>query len=239
MNRALIAPAIAFLSWSVAVAEPPRTYRIARDQHFYKELYPSGGETLYCAVPFTDRDRLNVEHALPASWMKAAAGCVWQSRDDCRRSSPLFNLMEADLHNLWPSLGTVNRARSNHRLGVIGADAIDSYGKTACDFEVDRSAGLAEPAPSARGPLARSMLYMADTYGIVLPAAQRAVMLDWHCAYPVTGEERRRDDVIARIQHNRNPYIEDGLRGCGNTLQLTARQQGSLPLNTANEASGP
>jgi deoxyribonuclease-1 len=126
--------------------------------------------------------------------------------------------MEADLHNLWPSLASVNRARSNYRFGVIGNDDVDSFGATACDFEIDRSADVAEPAPSARGPLARSILYMADTYSILLPVAQRAVMLRWHCTHPVTDEERRRDDIIVRIQNNRNPYIQDGLRGCVDAL---------------------
>jgi deoxyribonuclease-1 len=78
---------------------------------FWRELYAGGGETLYCETRFGSRKgkSLNVEHVLPMSWVARHLRCG--ERDECRRDSALFNRIEADLHNLWPALTKVNKAR--------------------------------------------------------------------------------------------------------------------------------
>ena len=45
-------------------------YNTARDVYVYDQIYPFGGRTLYCNSLFTNRSGLQVEHVLPASWMK-------------------------------------------------------------------------------------------------------------------------------------------------------------------------
>lgn len=81
-------------------------YATARDDYFWIDLYRAGGESLYCQEAFSVRDRdFNVEHVYPASWMKEAGNCERTiSREECQRNSDRFNLMEADLHNLYPAL---------------------------------------------------------------------------------------------------------------------------------------
>ena len=96
----------------------------------------------------------------PASWMKKAAGCPGRTREQCRKESQRFNLMEADLHNLWPAIGKVNQLRSNFAFAIIPLEEWDFPG---CDFEVESR--KVEPRPAARGEIARSMLYMAHQYG--------------------------------------------------------------------------
>lgn len=183
-------------------------YDSARDTHFYNTLYSGGGLTLYCQSPFQNRSGLNVEHVLPASWMKEAAGCEGQSRKQCRTSSQAFNFMEADLHNLYPALAHVNRARSNFEFAIIGLDVNEpDFG--ACDFEVDKDADLAEPRPGARGEIARAIFYMVHAYGIEIGASQLELMKTWNRADEVSAEEVRRNNVIEGIQGNRNPYIDD------------------------------
>ncbi len=66
----------------------------------------NGGWTLYCGEPFRDRSGLSVEHIYPASWMAEHLGCG--SRKQCRQNSERFNYMEADLHNLYPALPSIN-----------------------------------------------------------------------------------------------------------------------------------
>jgi len=42
---------------------------------FWNDLYPTGGNTLYCDQQFAGHSGLDVEHVYPASWMGAHLGC--------------------------------------------------------------------------------------------------------------------------------------------------------------------
>lgn len=206
--------AFALVSVFVAIAALPAygdqtvipDYDTARDRFFYDQLYANGGWTLYCGVRFEDRTSLNVEHVYAASWMKETAGCAGQSREECRQNSERFNRMEADLHNLYPSLATINRARSNHLFGMIDGEARE-FGD--CDFERDNAADLAEPRPIARGNVARSIFYMHTEYGAPIDERMATVLRRWHCQDPPSAQERRRNNVIEAIQGTRNPFIDN------------------------------
>jgi len=65
--------------------------------------------------------------------------------------------MEADLHNLYPALASINRARSNYVFGEIPGEPRE-FGD--CDFERDRDRRVAEPRPIAHGNVARAIFYM-------------------------------------------------------------------------------
>ncbi|RMX21147.1 hypothetical protein EAS68_05430 [Legionella jordanis] len=54
--------------------------------------------------------------------------------------------MEAELYNLWPSVGLINQLRSEYRYGVI-ANKEKSFG---CDFNVQKKQRAAEPADVAK-----------------------------------------------------------------------------------------
>ena len=120
-------------------------YNRARELH-WRELYPQGSWTLYCGERFADRTGLNVEHLYAASWMGAHLGCG--TRRQCRQTNARFNRMEADLHNLYPSLASVNRARSNYLFANIAGE-VREFGQ--CDFERSTANRVAEPRPVARG----------------------------------------------------------------------------------------
>jgi len=190
-----------------AVWEPTiRNYAESR-QLFWNELYVDGGETLYCGVSFTDRPdsrHINIEHVFPMSWVTRTLGCG--SRRECQQSSQRFNHIEADMHNLYPSLASINSARGAMAFGIIPGE---EHYLPGCDFEIDRAARLAEPRPEVRGNIARAMLYMADTYPeLQLFPRQRALLEEWHQADPPDADERRRNRIIQALQGNTNPYIE-------------------------------
>ncbi|MET0047459.1 MAG: endonuclease [Sedimenticola sp.] len=173
---------------------------------FWAELYGEGGWTLYCGEFFRaaveDPERLwglNIEHVYPASWMAKHLGCG--SRKQCRRTSERFNQMEADPHNLWPSLAQYNQLRSNFAYGDIPGERWKFSG---CDFEVQGK--RVEPSPRARGRIARAMLYMRDTYGL---AIDDDLMLRWHRAHPVDDEERRRARIISARWGLANPWLDE------------------------------
>ena len=71
---------------------------------------------------------------------------------------------------------------------------------------------MAEPAPAARGRVARAMLYMHDEYDLYLKPALKRLLLDWDQRYPAQDEEYQRNDRIEQLQGNRNPYIDSHLR---------------------------
>ncbi|MFM1891252.1 MAG: hypothetical protein RLZ44_329, partial [Pseudomonadota bacterium] len=172
---------------------------------FWRELYPDGGEGLYCGQAFRPHDRrMNVEHVFPMSWAGRELRCG--DRQRCRAGSARFNRIEADLHNLFPARKDLNQMRGSFPYGYIKGE---NWVEPGCDFEVDYGQRLAEPRPAVRGDIARAMLYMEQQHGLTLYQRTRAQLLRWHRDDPPSDEERRRNDAIERIQGNRNPYIDD------------------------------
>ncbi|MDE0679365.1 MAG: endonuclease [Gammaproteobacteria bacterium] len=184
-------------------------YTKARDTYFYDELYKDGGRTLYCNTRFKTRgDRFSVEHVYPASWMKETADCPDETRDGCRKNSRRFNLMEADLHNLFPALRGINGDRSNYTFSIIGEDMNEAaYGN--CDFEVDAKERRVEPRPGARGEIARAIFYMHSEYGSPIDHELFELLVKWHWDDEVSAEEVRRNEVIFKIQGTRNSFIDN------------------------------
>lgn len=173
---------------------------------FWSALYPHGGETLYCAQRFDGgyNRGINIEHVFPMSWVAYSLNCG--RRKQCRRNSPLFNQIEADLHNLYPARSDINEERSSIAFGMVNGEK-RNYG--SCDFEVQHHRPrLVEPREEVRGNIARAMFYMADTYDLTLFDKQVRVLRKWHKADPPDRLEKDRNDIIERIQGNRNPYID-------------------------------
>ena len=173
---------------------------------FWDQVYPNGGETLYCGKPFGNRPgrSINIEHVFPMAWAMRAEGC--RSREQCRNFSRRFNRIEADMHNLYPSRKDINKTRSSFPYAMVQGEQ-RAFGK--CDFELDHRKRRVEPRPAARGNIARAMFYMQDTYGLRIYRRQGELLRDWNRDDPPDREERRRNEVIASIQGNRNRFIDD------------------------------
>ena len=190
--------------------EPPAqagnssTYRETRPL-FWNKLYPRGGTTLYCGQRFSSRHgkQINIEHVFPMSWVTKTLHCG--DRKKCRRTSKRFNRIEADMHNMYPALAKVNKTRSAMAYDLIKGE---NYYYKKCDFEVDFHKRKVEPSPSARGKIARAMLYMADAYNLKLFSKQKKLLLKWHRANPPSKEEKQRNRRIKEIQRKANRYIE-------------------------------
>lgn len=172
---------------------------------FWSQLYANGGQTLYCDVRFGSNrgNGFNIEHVVPMASVVATFDCG--SRKKCRRINAKFNKIEADLHNLFPVQTTINTARSSFAFAEIDGE-MRNYGD--CDFEVNSSRAVVEPALAVRGEIARATLYMQDTYGLAFVESRRERLLQWHRDDPVSDEERRRNDVIEAIQGTRNGWID-------------------------------
>jgi deoxyribonuclease-1 len=198
-------------SWACSAAEPPESYREALRQ-LWGVVYADGGTELYCGGQFDRQSgrQLNAEHVYPMAWVTRELRCG--RRDECRRHSPAFNEIEADLHNLYPSRTDANQLRSSMAFGEIPGE---QHALRGCDLEIDGRGRRAEPRPAVRGELARAMFYMQETYGMPIYPSQGELLLRWHRADPPDAEERRRNDAIARLQGRRNPFIDDPARADG------------------------
>ena len=197
--------AAAALSQGCSAGEPPETYRQML-RELWGEVYAKGGVELYCGGRF-DRDtvrNLNAEHVYPMSWVTRELHCG--TRDQCRERSAAFNRIESDLQNIYPARTDANRLRGSMPFAEIPGE---QHAIAGCDIEVDEGRRVVEPRPAARGEIARAMFYMQQTYGLPIYPRQGELLLRWHRADPPDAEERRRNDVIARIQGHRNPFIDD------------------------------
>lgn len=174
----------------------------------WTKVYPNKGNTLYCEKTFSTKNRqerkkhVNAEHVFPMAWVTKELRCG--TRKQCKRTSPEFRQIESDLHNIYPAVIKLNRARGSYRFGDIKGEK-RQFG--ACDFEVDRQHRVAEPRPEVHGDVARAMLYMEYQYGLKLHKKTKALMLKWDREDPPSAEEKRRAKIIEREQGRENPFI--------------------------------
>jgi deoxyribonuclease-1 len=112
--------------------------------------------------------------------------------------------MEGDMHNLQPSLGAINQARSWYPMALIDGEE-RAFG--SCDVEVDTE--RFEPRPAVRGEIARAYLYMHGAYPdyAILDGETLPLMQKWHQADPADDWERKRNGLIEQLQGNANPWI--------------------------------
>ncbi len=125
-------------------------------------------------------------------------------RKACKKD-PIFNEMEADMHNLVPAIGEVNGDRSNYRYGA-DIPKVGQYGQ--CKFEVDFKAKRAYPKEDIRGDIARIYFYMSDKYNINLSKQERRMMEVWNKQDPIDEWERVKNERVEKLQGNANPYIK-------------------------------
>lgn len=171
-------------------------------------------------------DRIEWEHMVPASTFGRQRQC-WQKggRENCNAVDPVFNLIEADLHNLAPVVGEVNGDRSNFNVGMTSG-IVPQYGQ--CPFKIDFKNRTAEPPDWAKGLMARVHFYMADRYQLRLSAQQERILMAWDKQYPVSTWERERDQRIAKIMGSSNPFVTGQ-----KTWTVGYRPAGSLSTKTS------
>ena len=153
-------------------------------------------------------ERIEWEHIVPASWLGNQLKC-WQQggRSNCR-GLPEFDRAEGDMHNLVPAIGEINAERGALRYAEFNAKEDGHHGK--CNFIVSHDNPRAvQPAREVRGFIARTYLYMHDTYHFRMSSRDKNLMDIWNERYPVTSWECRRNEIITTIQGKDNPYITD------------------------------
>ncbi len=119
----------------------------------------------------------------------------------------------ADLHHIRPEDNRVNSVRNNDKFGEVngGLEVLSSKGvKSGCYS----GGGYFEPQDCAKGDTARILFYLftrysqADSYRFTAVAQSLEMLLEWNRLDPVDEWEMERNDETAKIQGNRNPFID-------------------------------
>lgn len=231
MLRFFFAVVVALIFSSPTLADAPSNFdaakAIAKNEIFYDQASSKQGE-LYCGCKWewtgksggridpkscgyetraqqNRADRIEWEHIVPA-WTFGHQRQCWQNggRKNCIANDPVFRVMEADLFNVYPSVGEVNGDRSNYQYGMVTGVA-PQYG--ACTTRIDFKGRAAEPRDEAKGIAARATFYMYDRYGLSMSRQQQQLLMAWNRQYPVTAWETEWNNRIAKVIGHPNPFI--------------------------------
>jgi len=163
--------------------------------------------------------RIEWEHLIPAEnfgrqfscWRDGNPKCVnkkgkaYKGRKCCTKVNKQYKLMQADMHNLFPSVGELNADRKNFRFDFeVGKSG--QYG--ACEFNVLFKQKRARVREEIRGVIARDYLYFNQHHKMKLSKQELQKFTIWNKQYPPSEWEIERNNKIAKIQGNVNLFIK-------------------------------
>ena len=163
------------------------------------KVYAEGGKTLYCQESFKPGDRIKVDYIYGEKLLLRQFGCI--TARQCS-SKPGFMKVSGDLHNLYP----VERSLELDRRGSMFGDLPDSIETRQCGQQL--SFQTFDPPDHAKGNVARAMVYMHKQHNLPL-VGPLEMYQRWSKLDPPDAAEKKRNDVIGRIQGNKNPYIDN------------------------------
>lgn len=150
---------------------------------------------------------MNIEHSFPKSWWGGA-------------TVPAYK----DLYNLMPCESRINSTKSNYPMGiVVSGDKGNGWTKVG---EGTDGKKYWEPAAPWKGDFARGYMYMATAYQDynwkgdqahqilqqgAYPTLQKwayTLYIQWAKADKPDALEIKRNNDVAKIQGNRNPYVD-------------------------------
>jgi len=163
-------------------------------------VYANGGDSLYCQVPFSSDDRsTRVDSLYGSHLIMRHFNCITARQCD---KKPAYAAIANDLHNLYPIQRSVEIDRRGSQFGDLPPDSNQSD----CGYKL--SFQTFEPPDHAKGNVARAVLYMHKQHNLPLVGTLEMYQR-WHRLDPPDAAEKARNNDIARIQGNRNTYIDN------------------------------
>jgi len=141
--------------------------------------------------------RIEWEHVVPAEnlgrafseWREGHPECVsskgkaFKGRKCAEKLVNEYRYMQADMHNLFPAIGSVNALRSNYSFTMLPEEKSD-FGSCAMKIYSKKAE---PPVGGGRGRIARTYLYMNSTYrAFNMSRKTRQLMDAWDRQYPVS-----------------------------------------------------
>lgn len=165
--------------------------------------------------------KLEWEHIVPAEafgqsfreWREGHPDCknrkkkLFKGRNCAGKVNEEFNLMEADLYNLRPAVGSINAMRSNYSMTDGLSDKAKLFGR--CDMRIENR--KVQPPDHIKGDIARIYMYMNKSYpgrGIISNKNEK-LFEAWDKLDPVDKNECELALAIKKIQGNSNTFVED------------------------------
>ncbi len=164
-------------------------------------------------------DRMEWEHIVPAQnfgktfteWSDGHKNCVsskgkkFKGRSCAEKESEEFRYMYTDMYNLYPSIGAVNYLRANFNFTQFDSKVPNTFG--SCPLKISQN--KAEPADEVKGLIARTYLYMRQTYPrYSIGEPMYGILKAWAKKYPVTAWECKRAYRIEKVQGNANKIVK-------------------------------
>lgn len=179
-----------------------------RDERgFFIDRYSSESEWVKSTSQGAVGAGMNIEHSFPKSWWGGAKNQAYE-----------------DLYNLMPCESRINSTKSNYPMGkVVSGDIGNGWTKVGKGTD---GKWYWEPADPWKGDFARGYMYMATAYQNYNWNGERALQILQQGAYPTLKEwaytlyiqwakadkpdalEIKRNNDVAKIQGNRNPYVD-------------------------------
>ncbi|MCD8549038.1 MAG: endonuclease [Shewanella xiamenensis] len=201
-----------------------------------RQVYQDHRVTVYCGAKFDAKKNIEApegfvttthfkrakkvewEHVVPAEnfgrafseWSNGHNECVnskgksFKGRECAEKMNKEYRYMQADMHNLFPAIGAVNALRSNYNFTMLPSAKSD-FG--SCDMRIeDRKV---QPPLAARGVIARTYMYMEQTYPKYKMSKQQSQLMQvWDKQDPVSRWECKRSKRIEKLQGNANKIVD-------------------------------
>lgn len=179
-----------------------------RDERgYFIDRYSSESEWVKSTSQGAAGAGMNIEHSFPKSWWGGAKNQAYE-----------------DLYNLMPCESRINSTKSNYPMGkVVSGDKGNGWTKVG---EGTDGKKYWEPADPWKGDFARGYMYMATAYQDYTWKGTQALQILQQGAYPTLQKwaytlyiqwakadepnalEIKRNNDVAKIQENRNPYVD-------------------------------
>lgn len=173
----------------------------ATDKLIWDQVYPNGGKTLICGIPFEKKNiRLAADQVYDMGWMKDFLKCG--SRLQCLKT-PEFQRIASDLINIFPEYKEI--ARDHQPLQFGRAENVQpKHPELKCAYRSTFS--VSEPPDNAKGDIARIIFYMHTEYGLPL-RGDLMTLKEWNKSDPPDADEKARDVAIGKAQGHANPFV--------------------------------
>lgn len=136
--------------------------------------------------------KVNIEHTWPQSKFSRSYG---------------KELQKSDMHHLFPTDSKANSIRGNHKFGESRGYMNNDLCE-ASSIEHTNDGLVFTPPEKHRGNVARALFYFSIRYQMPIDPEQEAVLRQWHAEDPIDQAEIERNNMIAKHQLIRNPFVD-------------------------------
>lgn len=116
-------------------------------------------------------------------------------------------LQKSDLHHLYPTDSRANSTRGNNEFAEVDGEELADCDGSYVGVEKWQGAYF-EPPNEHKGNVARALFYFAVRYKLKISSQEEEYLRRWHHLDPVDQDELERNDLIQKVQGNRNPFID-------------------------------